>query len=103
LAAYQQRFKFLSQFAVEYRYPGMHASARQARSALRWAEAIRAETHAGCLVYVRANPEKSESLPRIKAGCNGSVESGRPAVLFHSCSSASDCSFSACWKAWCSR
>jgi HEPN domain-containing protein len=44
LAAYQNRFKFLSQFAVDYRYPGMHASARQARSALRWAAAIRAET-----------------------------------------------------------
>ena len=43
LAGYQHRFKFLSQFAVEYRYAGMHASARQARSALRWAEAIRAE------------------------------------------------------------
>lgn len=44
LAAYQHRFKFLSQFAVDYRYPGMHASARQARSALRWAASIRAET-----------------------------------------------------------
>jgi HEPN domain-containing protein len=44
LAAYQHRFKFLSQFAVDYRYPGMHASARQARSAFRWAAAIRAET-----------------------------------------------------------
>src|SRR5262249_956658 len=37
LATYQHRLKFLSQFAVDYRYPGMHASARQARSALRWA------------------------------------------------------------------
>ena len=44
LAAYQQRFKFLSQFAVDYRYPGMHASTRQARSARRWATSIRAET-----------------------------------------------------------
>lgn len=43
LAAYQRRFKFLSQFAVDYRYPGMHASARQARAALRWAASIRAE------------------------------------------------------------
>jgi len=31
-------------FAVDYRYPGMHASARQARSALRWAAGLRAET-----------------------------------------------------------
>ena len=44
LAAYQHRFKFLSQFAVDYRYPGMHASARQARAALRWAAETRAET-----------------------------------------------------------
>jgi HEPN domain-containing protein len=43
LAAYQHHFKSLSHFAVDYRYPGMHASARQARSALRWAAAIRTE------------------------------------------------------------
>jgi HEPN domain-containing protein len=32
---------FLSQFAVDYRYPGKHARKRQAESALRWAERIR--------------------------------------------------------------
>ena len=32
---------FLTQFAVEYRYPGENASKRQAAAALRWAERIR--------------------------------------------------------------
>lgn len=44
LAVHQKHFKFLSQFAVDYRYPGLHASARQARAALRWVASIRAET-----------------------------------------------------------
>jgi HEPN domain-containing protein len=41
LKRYVRELKILSTFAVDYRYPGKHASARQARSALRWAEAIR--------------------------------------------------------------
>ena len=33
--------KFLLQFAVDARYPGFHASKRQAAAALNWAERIR--------------------------------------------------------------
>jgi HEPN domain-containing protein len=41
LTVHQRAFKVLSAYAVDYRYPGRHASARQARSALRLAEVIR--------------------------------------------------------------
>lgn len=34
---------FLSQFAVDYRYPGENATRRQARAAVRWAERVRVE------------------------------------------------------------
>ena len=34
---------FLTQFAVDYRYPGENASKRQARAAVVWAEQIRCE------------------------------------------------------------
>jgi HEPN domain-containing protein len=34
---------FLTQFAVEFRYPGKNATKRQALAALRWAERIRQE------------------------------------------------------------
>jgi HEPN domain-containing protein len=34
---------FLTQFAVDYRYPGENATKRQADTALRWAERIRLE------------------------------------------------------------
>jgi HEPN domain-containing protein len=37
---------FLSQFAVDYRYPGRRASKRQADAALRWAERTRVELRA---------------------------------------------------------
>ncbi len=33
--------KFLIQFAVDTRYPGFHATKRQATAALRWAERVR--------------------------------------------------------------
>jgi hypothetical protein len=34
---------FLSQFAVDYRYPDANATRRQAQSAVRWAERVRVE------------------------------------------------------------
>jgi hypothetical protein len=34
--------KFLTQFAVDTRYPGFDATKRQAVAALRWAERVRA-------------------------------------------------------------
>jgi HEPN domain-containing protein len=37
---------FLTQFAVDYRYPGEAASSRQADAALRWTEAVRATIRA---------------------------------------------------------
>ncbi|MBI1833118.1 MAG: HEPN domain-containing protein [Planctomycetes bacterium] len=36
-------FRFLSVFAVDFRYPDANATVRQARAALRWAERIRRE------------------------------------------------------------
>ena len=37
---------FLTQFAVDYRYPGENATKRQAHTAIRWAEQIRLELRA---------------------------------------------------------
>lgn len=37
---------FLSQFAVDYRYPGQNATRRQAKAAVRWAERVRVELRA---------------------------------------------------------
>jgi HEPN domain-containing protein len=42
LAAYRRGLKFLIQFAVDPRYPGFRANKRQAASALRWADDVRA-------------------------------------------------------------
>jgi HEPN domain-containing protein len=36
-------FRFLTIFAVDFRYPDANATGRQAKSALRWAERIRQE------------------------------------------------------------
>jgi HEPN domain-containing protein len=41
LLSLRRALNLLTQFAVEYRYPGLHASARQARSALRHATSVR--------------------------------------------------------------
>jgi HEPN domain-containing protein len=41
LAALRRGLKFLIQFAVEARYPGFHATKRQAAAALRWAGVVR--------------------------------------------------------------
>jgi HEPN domain-containing protein len=41
LRAYRRGLLFLSSFAVEARYPGLNASKRQARAAMRWAERVR--------------------------------------------------------------
>lgn len=43
LAGLKRRLAMLSQFAVEYRYPGMLATGRQARSSLQHARVVRAE------------------------------------------------------------
>ncbi len=41
LGALRRGLKFLIQFAVDPRYPGFHATKRQAASALRWAGKVR--------------------------------------------------------------
>src|SRR5262249_45482881 len=42
-AGYRQRLKAVSKYAVEYRYPGIFASVRQARSAMRFTTLIRGQ------------------------------------------------------------
>jgi HEPN domain-containing protein len=42
LSSVRQGLKILSRYAVEVRYPGFHATGRQAASALRWAGKVRA-------------------------------------------------------------
>jgi HEPN domain-containing protein len=42
LAVFRRGLTFLTRFAVETRYPGDNASKRQATSALRWADRVRA-------------------------------------------------------------
>jgi HEPN domain-containing protein len=41
LGVFRRGLKFLIQFAVDARYPGFHATKRQAASALRWAGDVR--------------------------------------------------------------
>jgi HEPN domain-containing protein len=41
MASLRRMLNILTQYAVEYRYPGLHATSRQARSALRHAGRIR--------------------------------------------------------------
>ncbi len=41
LRSLRRAVNILTQYAVDYRYPGMNATARQSRSALRWAEQTR--------------------------------------------------------------
>src|SRR5262249_61877518 len=41
LGPFRRGLKFLIQFAVDPRYPGFHATKRQAASALRWAGKVR--------------------------------------------------------------
>ncbi len=41
MASLRRPLNILTQYAVEYRYPGLHASSRQARSALRHAARVR--------------------------------------------------------------
>lgn len=41
LAKHRRRLAQLTDYAVDYRYPGIHASSRQAQSAIRMAMAIR--------------------------------------------------------------
>jgi HEPN domain-containing protein len=43
LGSLRRGFRFLTTFAVDYRYPDADATARQAKSSLRWAERIRVE------------------------------------------------------------
>ena len=46
LISFGRGLTFLTQFAVEIRYPGDRSSKRQAASALRWAEKVRAACRA---------------------------------------------------------
>jgi HEPN domain-containing protein len=41
LGGLRRGLTFLTDFAVDYRYPGENATARQSKSALRWAERTR--------------------------------------------------------------
>jgi len=41
MALLRRILNILTQYAVEYRYPGLHASSRQARSAIRHARRVR--------------------------------------------------------------
>jgi HEPN domain-containing protein len=43
LARTQRGLRFLTDFTVDFRYPGKSASRRQMESALRWAERVRQE------------------------------------------------------------
>ena len=51
LRSFRRGLLFLSDFAVDYRYPGNNASKREAVAALRWAE--RARTVARALLGIR--------------------------------------------------
>jgi HEPN domain-containing protein len=46
LGSLRRGLQFLSEFAVDVRYPGNSASKRQAASALRWAERVRTAARA---------------------------------------------------------
>jgi HEPN domain-containing protein len=48
---------FLSDFAVDFRYPGRNASKRQAKAALRWMERVR--TAARALLGIRDRPRRN--------------------------------------------
>jgi HEPN domain-containing protein len=43
LRGLRRGLKFLTDFAVDYRYPGENATSRQSKAALRWAERVRKE------------------------------------------------------------
>jgi HEPN domain-containing protein len=43
LARLRRGLAFLTEFAVDYRYPGQNATARKAKAGLRWAERVRTE------------------------------------------------------------
>jgi HEPN domain-containing protein len=43
LASLNRRLDWLTQYAVDYRYPGFHANSRKAKSAIKMAERIRLE------------------------------------------------------------
>jgi hypothetical protein len=54
LNSFRRGLTFLTEFAVETRYPGKTATKRQATAALRWAERVRAEARA--LLGLRPRP-----------------------------------------------
>jgi HEPN domain-containing protein len=58
LRAMRRGMLFLSDFAVDTRYPGNSASKRQAVAALRWADRVR--TQARSLLGIRARPRRKE-------------------------------------------
>src|SRR5438094_408283 len=59
LGALRRGLKFLIQFAVEVRYPGFHATKRQAVSALRWAGRVRD----ACRTVLRIRPARPRRTP----------------------------------------
>jgi len=56
LRALHRGLVYLSDFAVDIRYPGLSASKRQATAALRWAEQIR--TSVRKLLHLRERPSR---------------------------------------------
>ena len=55
LERFRLRLRRLMRYAVDYRYPGIHASTRQARSALRMATEFRDEVRRRLSLRVRPN------------------------------------------------
>ncbi|MEX2138646.1 MAG: HEPN domain-containing protein [Pirellulales bacterium] len=58
LRALRRGLVFLTNFAVNVRYPGDHATSRQAKAALRWAGKVREACHAQ--LHIRARPKRKK-------------------------------------------
>ncbi len=61
LAKHRRRFARLTEFAVDYRYPGIHASTRQAQSAIRTTTLVRDDLRS-CL-GLPPRPIRAENQP----------------------------------------
>jgi HEPN domain-containing protein len=60
LRPFERGLRFLTRFAVGFRYPGLTATKRQALSALRWAERVRAACRS-LLSLPPGRPRRKES------------------------------------------
>jgi HEPN domain-containing protein len=66
LRSLRRGMDFLTQFAVETRYPGENVTRRQAEAALRWQQRIRA--HARALLAVDRKPPRRKKSPEARPG-----------------------------------